>query len=95
MKCDGNGAFVGSGSSGLCAVTGQVKRGRTGAGESLLPFRSAPSSEGDTELCQTLGMAGEHTQQCRVLRLSILSLSPCPLLFSRVFVPRKSAKARK
>lgn len=42
-----------------------------------------------------LGMAGEHTQQCWVLRLSVLSLSCCPLLFGRAFVLRKSAKARK
>lgn len=79
MKCEGCGEFLGSVSFGLCAVTGQVKGSKTGADVSLLPFRSAPSTEVDTELCQVLGMAGEHTQQYWVSRLSVLTLSPCPL----------------
>lgn len=73
VKCDGNGEFVGSVSSGLCAVTGQIKRSKNGAGMSLLPFKSAPSSEAVPGLA--LGMAGEHTQQCWILRLSVLSCS--------------------
>lgn len=73
MKCDGNREFVGSVSSGLCAVTAQVKRSKTGAGVSLLWGRhwAVPGC--------ALGIAVEHTQQCRVSRLSVLRLSPCPL----------------
>lgn len=42
-----------------------------------------------------LGMAGEHTQQCWGSRLSVLSLSLCPLSCLAEYLYSKSAKPRK
>lgn len=67
MAC---GEFAGSVSSWLCGMAVQVKGGKTGAGMSMLPFRSAPSTGVDAELCGVLpwgwqySRAGEHAQQC-------------------------------
>lgn len=47
MKWDGNWEFVGAVSSGLCAVTAQVKRSKTGASMSLQPFRRGPCSKAE------------------------------------------------